>query len=273
MKIARNRLQGIRFESSDHTRGPMEPKFVVMHYTAGGSIDSSLRAINRRGLSAHLFVDREGGVVQTVDFTTRAIHAGASSWRGFTGLNRNSIGIEICNIGWLDQKTPTGWTRSDVGRVYPEHEVIVARHKNGGRTKAWELYPEPQLRALDEIVAALFDKYPSLQEVVGHDDISPKRKQDPGPAFPIERFQNIANSAGGSASLARDDLGQFEVAVRTTLNMRGGPGTNFDVVKSLKAGTVVRGLDEVDEWVAIDLEDDGVKDGFVHGAFLRRIGD
>ena len=273
MKIARNRLQGIRFERSAHTGGPIEPKFVVMHYTAGGSIDSSLRAINNRGLSAHLFVDREGGIVQTVDFTTRAHHAGPSSWRGFTGLNGHSIGIEICNIGWLDQKSATGWTRSDVSRTYPEHEVIVARHKNGGRTKAWELYPEPQLRALNEIVAALFDKYPSLQEVVGHDDISPTRKQDPGPAFPMGRFQHIANSNRGSASLARDDLGRFEVAVRTTLNMRGGPGTNFDVVKSLKAGAVVRGLDEVNDWIAIDLKDDGVKDGFVHSAFLRRIGD
>ncbi len=82
--------------------------------------------------------------------------------RGFVGLNNHSIGIEICNFGFLDKKIMEGWTRQGLSRTFADHEVVVARHKNGGPTMAWELYPEPQLRLVGEIVVALRGKYPSI---------------------------------------------------------------------------------------------------------------
>ncbi|TQF84842.1 SH3 domain-containing protein [Elioraea sp. Yellowstone] len=270
LEVKRNRLDGITFEESPHVGGRITPRFIVMHYTAGGSALSSVRAIRDRGLSAHLFVDRDGGIIQTVPFNVAAFHAGPSSWRGFDGLNRHAIGIEIANFGFLDRQTSEGWTRAGL-RIFAPHEVMVAAHRNGGPVMAWELYPEAQLRALDAIVAALRAAYPTIQEVVGHDDISPGRKLDPGPAFPMARYQNQGGAAG-SGTLRDDDLGAFEVTVRDSLNLRGGPGTGFAVLKSLAPGTRLRVLREAGEWRQVDLQGDGTPDGFVHGAFLRRIG-
>lgn len=268
--IKRNRLDGITFDESPHTGGKITPRFIVMHYTAGGSALSSVRAIRDRGLSAHLFVDRDGGIIQTVPFNVAAFHAGPSSWRGFDGLNQHAIGIENANFGFLDRQTSDGWTRTGL-RIFSPHEVMVAAHKNGGPAIAWELYPEAQLKALDAIVAALREAYPTIQEVVGHDDISPGRKVDPGPAFPMSRYQNQGGAAG-SGTLRDDDLGEFEVVVRDSLNLRGGPGTGFAVLKSLAPGTKLRVLREAGEWRQVDLKGDGTPDGFVHGAFLRRLG-
>ena len=139
-----------------------------------------------------------------------------------------------------------------------------------GRPMGWS---EPFVRdgTLDAIVAALREAYPTIQEVVGHDDISPGRKVDPGPAFPMSRFQNQGGAAG-SGTLRDNDLGEFEVVVRDTLNLRGGPGTGFAVLKALKPGTKLRVLREAGEWRQVDLQGDGTPDGFVHGDFLRRIG-
>ncbi len=78
MRVSKHRLENIRFDKSSNTGGQIEPKFIVMHYTAGGSMESSLRAIDDRGLSAHLFVDRDGGIVRTVPFNVKAFHAGPS---------------------------------------------------------------------------------------------------------------------------------------------------------------------------------------------------
>lgn len=111
MNVVDDLLEGVPFDRSPHVGGRFTPRFIVMHYTAGGSALGSVRAIRERGLSAHLFVERDGSIIQTVPFTTVAFHAGPSEWRGFTGLNRHAIGIEIANIGFLDVRGGNGWTR------------------------------------------------------------------------------------------------------------------------------------------------------------------
>jgi len=273
MKIVDDLLEGVIFDRSPHIGGRYTPRFIVMHYTAGASALSSVRAIRNRGLSAHLFVERDGSIIQTVPFTTIAFHAGPSDWRGFTGLNRHAIGIEIANIGFLDVRGASGWTREGLGRTFGEDKVIVAAHKNGGRVKAWERFPEAQIHAVMQITQALLGTYPTIQEVVGHDDIAPTRKSDPGPAFPMERFQSIGGGAAGSGNLAANDLGLFEVIGRDTLNLRGGAGTAFKILKSMPPGTTMRVLREEGAWRMVDLQGDGEPDGFVHGGFIRRIGD
>lgn len=273
MRVLKNthRLDGVPFDKSPHTGGKLDLRFIVMHYTAGFSALGSVQAIKDRGLSAHLFVERDGSVIQTVPFNTVAFHAGPSTWRGFDGLNQFSIGIEIANVGFLDQRVAGGWTRSGMSRVFADDQVMVAAHRNGGPTIAWELYPDAQLKAVAEITLALRDAYPEIQEVVGHDDISPRRKTDPGPAFPMARFQSLGGAAG-SGTLADNDLGQFEVVVRDDLNLRGGPGTGFAILAKLLPGQKLRVLREDGEWRLVDLQGNGQPDGFVHGAFLRRVG-
>jgi N-acetylmuramoyl-L-alanine amidase len=62
---------------------------------------------------------------------------------------------------------------------------VRARHKFGGRHKAWHAYPYVQVEAAIEVICALVLTYGPM-EILGHDDISPMRKWDPGPAFPME---------------------------------------------------------------------------------------
>ncbi len=272
MQVKRNRLEGVTFDPSPHVGGPITPRFIVMHYTAGGTAVGSIAAIKDRGLSAHLFVERDGTTIQTVDFNVAAFHAGPSSWRGFNGLNGHAIGIEIANLGFLDRRVGDGWTRDGLGRVLKGEQVVVARHRNGGPEMGWEAFPEAQLKAVEAITVALRAAYPTIQEVVGHDDIAPQRKVDPGPAFPMRRFQLLGGGAAGSGSLADNDFGRFEVVSRDELNLRGGPGPAFAVVAKLAPGTTLRVLREEGEWRLVDLQGDGLQDGFVHGAFLRRLG-
>ncbi|WP_439599197.1 N-acetylmuramoyl-L-alanine amidase [Falsiroseomonas sp.] len=271
MQVRNHILEDVPFDASPHIGAAITPRFLVMHYTAGGSALNSVRAIRDRGLSAHFFVDRDGAIIQTVPCNRLAYHAGPSHWRGHDGLNSCAIGIEIANLGWLDRKEAGGWTRGGLTRVLPEAEVVVAAHKNGGRSMGWEAYPEAQLKAVAALTEAIRKAYPSIQEVVGHDDISPGRKQDPGPAFPLARFQHLGGAAG-SGTLAENDFGTFEVSAREELNLRGGPGTGFAVLRKLSPGSRLRVLREEGDWRLVDLQGDAVPDGFVHGAFLRRLG-
>ena len=99
-------------------------------------------------VSAHVFIDRRGRTIQFVPFDERAWHAGASSWRGRSGCNDFSIGIEL----------------------------------EGTETRR---YTEAQYARLRLVLSALMERYPELgrDRIVGHSEIAPGRKTDPGPAF------------------------------------------------------------------------------------------
>ncbi|WP_090361054.1 1,6-anhydro-N-acetylmuramyl-L-alanine amidase AmpD [Ferrimonas sediminum] len=115
-----------------------------------------------RGLrvSAHLFIRRDGSVVQYVPFDRRAWHAGVSELAGRSRCNDFSIGIEMEGSDDLP-------------------------------------YCEDQYTSLVEVTAALLDAYPriSRDRIVGHSDIAPGRKTDPGPAFDWPRFLTELNKA------------------------------------------------------------------------------
>lgn len=110
--------------------------------------DSRLADLAGVQVSAHLFIDRRGRTTQFVPFNERAWHAGVSCWHGRENCNDFSIGIE------LEGEDQRAYTRS-------------------------------QYRRLVKVLAALFERYPHLSRsaVVGHQEIAPGRKTDPGPAF------------------------------------------------------------------------------------------
>lgn len=169
----------------------LSPSVVVVHYTAMPDIDQVERWLCSPAsqVSAHLIVGQDGTVRQIVPFDRVAWHAGRSRWQGIEGLNQCSIGIELMNVGWLDRFEPAGCTRDDLDFCLPLDAVTVARHGNGGALRAWQRFPEAQLQALDKLIAALKEEYPAITEVLGHDEIAPDRKEDPGPAFPIGRYR------------------------------------------------------------------------------------
>lgn len=111
-------------------------------------------------VSAHALIDRGGSVTQYVSFLDRAWHAGRSSYHGRAACNDFSVGIELEGA-------------DDVP------------------------YEDAQYVALAEVIAALRRAYPSLRKaaVVGHSDIAPGRKTDPGPAFDWPRLQALLSSA------------------------------------------------------------------------------
>ncbi len=113
-------------------------------------------------VSAHYLIARDGHVTGMVEEQERAWHAGVGEWRGQNDVNSRSIGIELDNTG----KHP---------------------------------FPEPQMVALEQLVTEICDRWSiTPQNVIGHSDMSPGRKIDPGPRFDWARlaFQGLAVGAG-----------------------------------------------------------------------------
>lgn len=207
--------QPIRFVKSPNVDVPLqERRFVVMHYTGGASFSASVAWLTSKssGVSAHLVIGRDGEVAQLVPFNLRSWHAGTSAWKGYTGLNNYSIGIELDNAGMM-KRSGSQWV-STFGRVYPEAEVLAAPHKSVPNVMyGWHRYTDIQLKTAAEVVAALVQAY-GIEEIIGHDDIATGRKWDPGPAFPMETFrQDVAALAGGQAGEVGDKKENGEVVV------------------------------------------------------------
>lgn len=175
-------------------------RFLVVHYTAGATAKSSIDWWKRpaaKGASAHIVIDRDGTIYQCRPFDRTAGHAGASQWVDpktgvrYRMLNQCSIGIELANAG-------DNWQLAGRHTKLPP---VVARHKFGGPEKKWEAYPAEQMDALKIVAAALVVRY-NLDDVVGHEDIAPGRKVDPGPAFPMGDFRTFLGFPAGIPRLA-----------------------------------------------------------------------
>lgn len=236
MQIANHKLTGCWHGPSPNSGGALNnPSILVMHFTAsGGAGPQGVRNyfLNPAAkAAAHVIVGRNGVVEQVVAFNVRGWHAGKSIWRGVRNCNDFSIGIEIDNWGALT-KTEDGKFRSYTGAVVAPARVTQARHKYDGVLRYWEIYDEVQLDALAEVTKTILAAYPSITEIVGHDDIAPGRKSDPGPAFPMSRFTSLVTG--------RDDAPPTRRRVTASrLNVRGGAGMQFEVLGQLQSGDMV----------------------------------
>jgi N-acetylmuramoyl-L-alanine amidase len=139
--------------------------------------------------STHLIVARSGAIIQLVPFDRQAWHAGASRWseRRLEGLNKFSIGIMYSNWGDLKKDTD-GRYASWNGQAVAAENVFAAR--KGGQETYWEKYSAAQIEVSRGIVRA-FRAVKSDIGLLGHSDISPGRKTDPGPAFPIQMLRDL----------------------------------------------------------------------------------
>lgn len=289
MRIRNYKLVGHWHRMSRDVGGELdELRFVVMHYTAGGSGAASrdymlksptqkqklLGAGRKIYASAHVIVDRDGSVWQIVPFNRKARHAGRSSWKGLQSLNRCSIGIEIANYGWLDPQGDGSYKRPDTPRFAAE-DVVVAPMPSGTREMGWENYTESQLEAVAEVTRALVYAYPSISEVLGHQEIAPGRKFDPGPAFPMQCFRNLLDDRGIGALEGEPDEREpaperYETTTR--LNIRGGAGVEFEKldVSPLAPGTVVEYQDRDGPWTKVSVDGTDII-GWVHSGYLRLV--
>lgn len=131
---------------------------VVLHYTDMPSAEAALARLcdPAAKVSAHYLITEEGEVIRLVDESMRAWHAGMSYWRGKSNVNGASIGIELANPG---------------------------------HTCGYRPFPDAQIDALVPLLHRIVRDYDIPRaNVVGHSDIAPQRKLDPGELFPWERL-------------------------------------------------------------------------------------
>jgi N-acetylmuramoyl-L-alanine amidase len=128
------------------------PQLIVLHYTEQDSVAESLDTLRSRNsggpVSAHYLVGRDGRIYQLVSDTMRAWHAGGGRWGTITDVNSASIGIEIDNNGH---------------EPFPPTQIASLIHLLTDVTTRWDI-PRAQ--------------------IIGHEDMAPSRKDDPGPLFP-----------------------------------------------------------------------------------------
>ncbi len=134
---------------------------IVLHYTGMQDAASAVARLRdpEAKVSAHYVVDEDGAILRLVDEDKRAWHAGRSHWRGITDVNSASIGIEIVNPG----------------------------HEFGYRD-----FPDAQIAAVIRLVHLIKDRYDITRgNIVGHSDVAPARKQDPGELFPWGKLARL----------------------------------------------------------------------------------
>ncbi|MFC1720946.1 N-acetylmuramoyl-L-alanine amidase [Patescibacteria group bacterium] len=175
-------------ESPNKRIGRKKPCTVlVMHYTAGGNTNQIIKYFQQPdGVSAHFVVGRDGRVVQMVKLEDVAWHAGNSVWKGEKWVNYFSVGIEISNWGPLKKKGETYYCWPNNYNTILNKEVFEDDSGN-----FWEAYPSKQINAVIELCKSILEIIPeiTLENVVGHEHISPGRKTDPGPAFPWDKVK------------------------------------------------------------------------------------
>lgn len=158
------------------------PAYLVIHYTASTNANGSVNWFldPKSQVSAHLVIARDGGITQCVPFNQRAWHAGESTWAGRKDCNSFTIGIELANAGRLETKD--GHWQSAYGERIPTEQVAPSGEH------AWQTYTPAQIDAAVAVGRLLVAEY-KLKGVVGHEDISPGRKIDPGPLFPMADYR------------------------------------------------------------------------------------
>lgn len=250
--------------STNFKKGDLDT--LIIHYTAGRDAKSSASYLQKPDVkaSAHLVIGRNGEIFQIVPFDKIAWHAGTSNYGGRSGFNAYSIGIELDNAGPLT-KTGTDY-QSWFGKKYMQSEVLSAIHRNETQARYWHTYTEKQLEVNAMITRLILEKYPSIVNILGHEEISPGRKQDPGPAFPLDRFRRLMfgdnrddQLAGGTA------LPSKGVVIPSKLNIRDGAGSSYEkAAKPLRSGQEVEILEEENGWYKVSTKIEGwVSKGFI----------
>ncbi len=158
------------------------PDLVLLHYTgmpAGGGMTAAERAIRWltnpiSEVSAHYVVGEDGRITQLVPEARRAWHAGRSSWAGESDVNSASIGIEIANPGhWWDLAATPDRDPTRPVEVHPGYRD----------------FPDVQISAVIALCRDIAARHGIRPErVIGHSDVAPGRKRDPGEKFPWDRL-------------------------------------------------------------------------------------
>jgi N-acetylmuramoyl-L-alanine amidase len=183
----------------DARRSP--PDMIILHYTGMETGQGALDRLRdpEAKVSAHYMVEEDGRVFALVDEARRAWHAGVSFWRGETDINARSIGVEIVNPG----------------------------HEFGYRP-----FPDNQISAVIDLLTGIREHW-TIEDslILGHSDVAPRRKQDPGELFPWKRLADaghgvwIEPTPAPGPALSPGDDGLGVMALRGALRRLGYDAT------------------------------------------------
>jgi N-acetylmuramoyl-L-alanine amidase len=257
MKIENHQIAGSQTSLASKNKllfDPTKLDTIIIHYTAGASAESSVATLTNPDVkaSAHVVVGRDGAITQVVAFDTVAWHAGASQYGTRTGFNKYSIGIEIDNAGLLEKKGDKYY--SWFGRAYEEEDVVCAVHRNEKIPRYWHMYTEKQIQVVDELCRVLASRY-NLKYILGHEEISPIRKIDPGPAFPLDKLREQIFGGARDVEKAETSFGREGFVNTDLLNVRAEATVNAEkVAKPLVNGQKVKIIGTKDGWYKISTE-------------------
>ena len=165
LKKADNNLSYRSFLSPNFSeRKGQAVKFVIIHYTGMNSLKSCLEKFkdSSSDVSCHWLISQNGKIFKIVDENKSAWHAGVSNWGSDKMLNKSSIGIEL---------------------------------ENPGHGKNYRDYSNPLMNSLEKLLRIIITKYNlNIKNILGHSDVSPTRKADPGELFNWQRLakKNLA---------------------------------------------------------------------------------
>ena len=242
------------------------PDTIIIHYTAGPSGDATVRLFSAKNakLSAHLVAHEDGRMTQMLPFNKKGYHAGRSSYDGRTSFNGFSIGIEISNPGYL-LKNPKGsgyvtWWEKRRTKPKPVDESVIfeGKHRNAvTKVTRWHTYPQEQIDAVKKVCQAIFEAY-DIKYILGHEEIAPGRKADPGPAFPLDELRDeIFNKKPMTmAQILAKAVSPKNVIksgiVTAKLNFRAGSSTDSEILTApLPKHSKVGVIKEEAEWINI----------------------
>lgn len=168
--------KAVRFvEDPTGTNEKINPKYVILHHTVSRDLEGTVKLFVDKNVSVHFVVGKDGKVIQMQDCDRKCWHAGESSWKGLTGLNSYSIGIEVVNMGPL-KKLKDG-TFIDYYNKKFQGPVHV---RKGLGYEYWDAITPQAEEAVIDLCCYLHDvlNIPA-ENFLGHYEIAPKRKNDP----------------------------------------------------------------------------------------------
>lgn len=256
MKIRNHKLEGVEYQPARWIGDPITPEIVILHDTASpltkGNSAAYLRDNDAR-VSVHFVIERDGTIVQQVPANCRANHAGKSSYHGRADCNGFAIGIEIVNPGKMTRIPEKGplraraWWKEDFqdGSGIKLVEMTTPQHGSG----VWMDYTPEQISVVTPLLEALFDNIKSLRDIRTHWYVSPGRKTDTNPLFPLESIRSKVLGRDDPADqeaeeLSREATGMVTVRAVSGLNLRRWPSFNPNVILSIPDGAQVPVLRE-----------------------------
>jgi len=252
MHIEDHKVEGMAFKPAHFTGGVINPEIVILHDTAGrlspGNSAAYLASQNTAKASVHFVVEIDGHITQLVPVNRRANHAGRSNFNGRESCNEFAIGIEIVNPGRMirlsDTQAQAWWGEQFAINLMGIREVNTREHGHG----LWMPYPKAQIEAVIELLSCLFRDVPSLHDITTHWYVSPGRKVDVNPLFPLDQVRTMvlghddpAEAEASDASVPFED-GESMATIAAPgdmLNLRRWPSLNPNVIGTIPDGAKV----------------------------------